>query len=194
MPSHLRRYDEPGHVHFWTISAYRRLGFFHDENARRILIGGLRLLQSRHGVCLIGYVLMPEHIHVLLYPHASGSNEPVPISTLLLTFKQYTGAQIKAMLRTVWRNHGQLWSPPLNAWAKGHYGEQRPIWTPRGYDSNVKTHDALLTKLEYCHKNPITRRLVERAAEWPWSSYRFYEFQDASVLPMNWDGSWPIIW
>ena len=36
MPSHLRRYDEPGHTHFWTISCYRRLQFFHDDGMKRV--------------------------------------------------------------------------------------------------------------------------------------------------------------
>jgi len=35
MPSHLRRYDEPGHTHYWTISCYRRLQFFHDDGMKR---------------------------------------------------------------------------------------------------------------------------------------------------------------
>jgi len=40
----------------------------------------------------------------------------------------------------------------------------------------------------------VTRGLVERPEEWPWSSYRFYELGDATVLKMDWDGAWPIIW
>ncbi len=62
------------------------------------------------------------------------------------------------------------------------------------YDFNLRTHKTLLEKLDYCHKNPLTRALVDRAEDWPWSSYRFYEFGDESVLKMDWDGSWPIIW
>jgi putative transposase len=51
----------------------------------------------------------------------------------------------------------------------------------------------LRTKLDYIHKNPITRGLVDRAEEWPWSSYRFYELGDSSLIAMDWDGSWPIV-
>ena len=52
----------------------------------------------------------------------------------------------------------------------------------------------LREKMEYCHKNPVTRGLVAGAHEWRWSSYRYYEFADQSVLPMDWDGRWPIVW
>jgi len=193
MPAHLRRYDEPADTHFWTISCQRRLTFFHDDGLKQIAVQGLRVLQQRFGVCLIGYVIMPEHVHVIVYPHPRGEDEPIPVSRLLHAFKQHVGFYGKQRLREVWREHGALRSSPLNAWATGDEDEQT-IWNVRGYDFNVRNHKALLQKLDYCHKNPITRGLVERSEQWAWSSYRFYEFDDRSVLAMDWDGRWPVIW
>ena len=46
MPTHLRRYDEPGDTQFWTIACKRRLTFFHDEGMKRIVADGLRVLQE----------------------------------------------------------------------------------------------------------------------------------------------------
>ena len=193
MPSHLRRHDEPGHIHFWTVSCFRRLGFFHDEGMKRVVINGLRRLQERFGICLIGYVVMPDHVHVLLYPHARTSDEPVPVATLLHAFKKDVGFDGKARLRDIWRRDGKLWSPSLNQWARGEFGKQS-IWTTRGYDFNIDRGDTLLTKLDYCHKNPVTRELVTGAVDWHWSSFRYYELDDGSVLAMDWDGEWPIVW
>ena len=51
MPRRLRRYDVPGHVHVWTISCYRRLGFFHDDRMKRIVCDRLGMLPKRFGVC-----------------------------------------------------------------------------------------------------------------------------------------------
>ncbi len=193
MPSHLRRYDEPGYIHFWTISCYRRLGFFHSDDMKQIVIDGLRLLQLKFKVCLVGYVVMPEHVHVLLYPHGRGCAEPVGTSQLLNAFKQHVGYHGKACLRQYWRRHGRLSSGPLTQWARGQFGKQA-IWTTRGYDFNIDRHKTLLEKLDYCHKNPVTRGLVDHPEDWRWSSYRFYELDDRTVLPMDWDGRWPIIW
>ena len=91
MPAHLKRYDEPGHVHFWTISCTRRLGFFHHDDMKTIVVDGLKYLQAKFGICLVGYVVMPEHVHVLLFPHARECAEPTSISTLLRAFKQHVG-------------------------------------------------------------------------------------------------------
>jgi putative transposase len=193
MPTHLRRCDEPGDSHFWTISCQRRLTFFHDDAMKRIVGDGLHVLQQRFGVCLIGYVIMPEHVHVLVYPHARGNDAPIPVSKLLHAFKKHVGFRGKQRLREVWRAQGELWSEPLNIWAMSDRKEQR-VWNVRGYDCNVRTRDKLLENLDYCHKNSLTRALVERPQDWPWSSYRYHEFGDDSVLKMDWDGSWPIIW
>lgn len=193
MPSQLRRYDEPGHTHFWTVSCYRRLTFFHHDAMKRVAVDGLRVLQQRFGVCLIAYVVMPEHLHLLVYPHAKGDDDPVPMSTLWHAFKQHIGFYGKQCLREIWRREGKLWSVPLNAWARGDFDTQSIMHT-RGYDFNIDRHETLLEKIEYCHKNPVTRGLVDRPEDWPWSSYRYFELDDVSVLKMDWDGVWPILW
>ena len=194
MPSRLRRHDEQGHIHFWTISCSRRLGFFFHDAMKGIVCDGLALLQTKFRVCLIGYVVMPEHIHVLLYPHPQGSDEPLPISKLLNAFKQHVGFHGKRWLREYWREHSRLWSDALTDWAVERTDGEKAIWNTRGYDFNIDRHETLLQKLDYCHKNPMNRGLIDRPEDWPWSSFRYYEFDDRSLLAMDWEGSWPILW
>ena len=193
MPAHLRRVNEPGHIHFWTISCHRRLAFFHHDGMKTIVMAALGRLQAKFGICIVGYVVMPDHVHILLYPHARACDEPTNISTLLMAFKHHVGFHGKAWLRNYWKAHRRLWSKPLTDWACDHE-KNEPIWNTRGYDFNIHGRDKLTEKLDYCHKNPITRGLVDRAEDWHWSSYRYYELDDRSVLSMNWDGGWPIVW
>ncbi len=134
---------------------------------------------------------MPEHVHVIVYSHARESDTPIPISKLLHAFKKHVGYHGKKRLRDVWRERGELWSQPLNEWANN---DKSLFWNTRGYDFNIHSQKALIEKIEYCHKNPITADLVDRAEDWHWGSYRYYEFGDESVLKMDWDGSWPIVW
>ena len=193
MPTHLKRFDVPGHAHFWTISCFHRLSFFWENSVKQVAIDGLRQLQTKHGICLLGYVVMPEHVHVLLYPQARGSQIPVPISDLLRDFKQLVGFHGKARLRDYWREHGRLWSNPLNAWANGKL-ESQAFWNTRGHDFNIDRHETLLEKLEYCHNNPVKRGLVGSAVDWKWSSCRFFAAGDHSMIAMDWHGEYPIEW
>jgi REP-associated tyrosine transposase len=193
MPTRLKRHDEPGHVHFWTLTCCERLTFFWHDDVKRVVVDGLHKLQAEHGVCLVAYVIMPEHLHIVLYPHTRGKSEPIPISTLLHSFKQHIGFHGKECLRQLWRTKGRLWSQPLDDWARGARDKQT-IMHPRGYDFNITKHQTLLEKIDYCHKNPITRELVSSAEDYRWSSYRFYELDDSTPLRMDWDGQWPIVW
>ena len=108
MPSQLRRHDEPGHIHFWTISCYRRLTFLWHDDVKRVVVDGFKLLQRDFNICMIAYVIMPDHMHFILYPHPRGSDEPIPISTLLHRFKRFVGIESKRCLREIWRRKGAL--------------------------------------------------------------------------------------
>ncbi|HEY7117859.1 MAG TPA: transposase [Tepidisphaeraceae bacterium] len=193
MPTHLRRSDAPGRVHFWTISCFHRLGFFWDDSVKQVAIDGLKRIREKHGICLVGYVIMPDHVHVLLYPHRRADPKPVPISSLLRDFKQHVGYYGKERLRDYWRAHRSLWSRPLNDWAAGKLGAQ-DFWNTRGYDFDIDRHDTLLEKVEYCHNNPVKRGLVAIRADWKWSSFRFFDLKDESLLAMDWRGEYPLSW
>jgi putative transposase len=66
MPSSLKRYQTEGHSHFITFSCYRRLLYLDSDLARILFEEALEKLRCRHGFFLFGYVLMPEHVHLLL--------------------------------------------------------------------------------------------------------------------------------
>jgi putative transposase len=66
MPSKLKRFQTEGHLHFLTFSCYRRLRYLDDDHSRTIFLNTLETLRRRHQFFLYGYVLMPEHVHLLL--------------------------------------------------------------------------------------------------------------------------------
>ena len=51
---------------------------------------------------------------------------------------------------------------------------ERPFWQARHYDFNVWTAEKVTEKLNYVHRNPVTRGLVAKQEDWPWSSFRHY--------------------
>lgn len=55
---------------------------------KQIVVDALKLLQEKFGICLVGYVIMPDHLRVLLYPHARGCDESTDVSRLPNAFKQ----------------------------------------------------------------------------------------------------------
>jgi len=49
-----------------------------------------------------------------------------------------------------------------------------PFWLPRYYDFNVFSSEKRIEKLRYIHRNPVSRALVEKPEDYPWSSFRTY--------------------
>ena len=149
----------------------------------------MRAVRDKLRVRYLGYVVMPEHVHLLVLPQPCGS-DPIPISCVLLQLKGASGHRGKAALRAVWREHRSLGTTALDAWATA--AGEKPFWKPRGYDFNVVQENTIMEKLNYIHDNPVRRGLVSRPERWSWSSFRFYEAADPSLIAMDWDGSFPI--
>jgi putative transposase len=64
----------------------------------------------------------------------------------------------------------------------------QPFWQARYYDFNVWSERKRAEKLRYIHRNPVTRGLVSRPEDWPWSSYRHYAtgVEGAVVIESEW--------
>jgi putative transposase len=144
MPRGLRRFQETGQLHFLTCSCYSRRPNFANPSSRTTFETSLEQVRRRYGLCVYGYIVMPEHIHMLV-------NEPEQglVSGVMQSLKQ-------SVARTL----------ALRA--------ADPFWQARYYDFNVWSERKFVEKIRYIHRNPVTRGLVARPEDWVWSSFRHY--------------------
>jgi putative transposase len=98
MPSSLKRYQTEGHYHFITFSCYQRLPYLNNDRARVVFEEELEKLRQSHQFLLFGYVLMPEHVHLLL-------TEPRirPLATTLSVLKGETSKLLKGERVQFWQ-------------------------------------------------------------------------------------------
>ncbi len=157
MPSNLVRYQKCGVFHFITFSCYKRLPLLAERDGYKEFELELELLRKRYRFVVAGYVLMPEHVHLLLSePRASS------LSVVLQVLKQRTSAKLK----------------PHNA---------AQFWQRRYYDFNVWAHEKRIEKLRYMHRNPVHRGLVSTPEEWQWSSFRHYATGEMGTVEIESD-------
>jgi putative transposase len=144
MPKGLVRYQQCGCFHFLTFSCYRRRPLLNNDTARGVFERELESVRQRYGFVVAGYVVMPEHVHLLV-------GEPIrsSLSVALQVLKQQTSRKLKGR------------------------GEVQ-FWQRRYYDFNVHNEEKRVEKLRYMHRNPVKRGLVEKPEQWPWSSFRHY--------------------
>jgi putative transposase len=162
MPYNLKRYYGRGHLHFLTFSCYRRLPLLKTSHERNAFVEALGEIRERYNFSLVGYVVMSNHVHLLISETAKGTP-----SVVLKVLKQ----RVSRDLRENW-GHASVGQSRV-AFTKGN--ENLPsFWQPRFYDFNVWSEKKVREKLEYMHASPIAKKLVEHPKDWPWSSWSFY--------------------
>ena len=172
MPNELRRYYGAGYLHFITTSCYRRLALLANPLLCDRLLEVLESVRRRYRFVVVGYVVMPEHLHLLL-----GEPERGDPSKVMQAIKQGFARRSLGKLRAAGDpRQDSLWNTALDA---GH------IWQARFYDFVVFTEHKRVEKLRYMHRNPVRRGLVLEPQQWEWSSYRCYAEGRRGIVLVN---------
>jgi putative transposase len=176
-----KHYYGLNHLHYLTRSTYRRARLFDSERFKHQFVGTLDVLRSELHFKIIGYVLMPEHLHLLIWPSA----DPNP-SEILQKLEDRTAQFI---LKNLKDNASYPWCGKMLSRVElpptVHHHAHFRVWQRGGYDLNIWSPRKRQEKLNYMHANPVTRKLVEKPGDWAWSSWRFYFLEDASILSMD---------
>jgi putative transposase len=173
MTEGLKRYYGKGELHFVTFSCYRRLPFLGSRDAKNQFVEELARVRREYGFRLIGYVVMPNHVHLLI----SEPKKATP-SIVLQMLKQRVSRKM--------RKRNEISSGDQMASEFFVDGEEaRAFWQARFYDFNVYSRGKVTEKLDYMHANPVTRGLVKHPKDWPWSSWSFYEKGEAGLISID---------
>jgi putative transposase len=160
MPN-LHRYYGAGYLHFITTSCYQRRALLGSRQNRDLFLEVMEQVRRRYHFVVVGYVVMPEHVHLLF-----GESERGDPSDVMQALKQGFARRLLRMLRSrTDPGQGHLWSASLEV---GH------IWQRRFYDFVVFSEKKRIEKLRYMHCNPVKRGLVLEPEQWAWSSFRSY--------------------
>lgn len=173
MPARLKRYYGLGHLHFLTFSCYQRRPLLGSAGARNLFVQVLGAMRERYGFLVVGYVVMPEHVHLLIGEPAE--SDP---SIVLKALKQRVARELRG-------KSGNPAAGPLR-WASPDAETSLPhFWQPRFHDFNVHSANKRREKLDYMHANPVKRGLVTNPLEWIWSSASFYATGAAGLVPID---------
>jgi putative transposase len=66
MAKGLVRYQQSAHLHFITFSCYQRRPYLRSKAGRELFKRALETMRTRYDFYVLGYVVMPEHVHILL--------------------------------------------------------------------------------------------------------------------------------
>jgi len=136
---------------------------------RDLFLQILEQTRQKYRFVVVGYVVMPEHFHLLI-----GEPEKGTPSTVMQVVKQRFARQVlKEMRRRQRADQSRLWEEPEH------------VWQRRFYDFNVWTEKKRVEKLRYMHRNPVKRELVLEPEQWAWSSFRWYAMREVGAVKLN---------
>jgi putative transposase len=170
--TNLHRFYGSGYSHFITSSCYQRRPLLATPCARDLFLEVMEQIRQRHQFVVSGYVVMPEHVHLLFTEHERG-NPSLVLAALKQTFARRLRRELRAESHT---QTDSLWSTPVTM---GH------IWQRGFYDFVIFTEKKRVEKLRYMHRNPVQRGLVLEPEEWLWSSFRHYAYGEPGPALVN---------
>jgi putative transposase len=158
----VKHFEGERHVHELTFSCVDRQPLLTNDLWRAWFCEVLECACDRHEFLLLAYVLMPEHVHLLVCPGGTESRVP-----------NFLGDLKRQQSRRVKRHLVITGDPTLERLTV----RQRPgvttfrFWQEGpGYDRNLMSPTAITSAIEYIHANPVRRNLCKRAVDWTWSS------------------------
>lgn len=132
----------PGSTYFVTTKTWQNVSVFHVTANADILISKILEYRDKGNYLLHEFVLMPNHLHLLLTPAGSASLEKA--------LQLIKGGS----------------SYELNKTRKSKI----PVWQSGFHDSRVRDRFDYQKKADYIRYNPVTAKLVRRPEQWPYSS------------------------
>jgi len=149
-------FDEDCSGHFVSFACYKRRKLLFFEKTKYMVLEYLRSEATKHNAKVIGFVIMPDHVHALVWFEGPGH-----LSSFMRGWKRNSSYQIKEFLKDT--NYAK------------ELGEREPVWQAGYYDFNVTSTKKMNEKLDYIHNNPVVEKLVKDPCDWEFSSAAWYE-------------------
>ncbi|SDL70673.1 REP element-mobilizing transposase RayT [Salinimicrobium catena] len=156
-------------AHFLTATVVDWIDIFSRQNYRDCIIDSLSYCISNKGMILYGYVIMSNHIHLII------QSEKGELSNLLRDFKKFTATKILDLIKNTPESRRE-WI--LERFQKATFTHNRnknyQVWQYGNHAEEIYTEKFLWSKLNYIHLNPVRAGLVARASDYLYSSASNY--------------------
>ncbi|MEW4564079.1 transposase [Bremerella sp. JC770] len=169
MSDRRRTYDDQLYAHFVTFSCYKRRRLLDNDQPKRMLLGELTAQLTRQDAKCVGFVIMPDHVHAIVWFSVAGQ-----LTRFLQSWKRLSSYHIRA------------WYRESNAQYFAELDMGTQFWTAKSFTFEIYSEAKLREKLDYMHMNPVRSGLVERTTDWKWSSARWYDSRQGVGVPIEW--------
>jgi len=161
---------------FVTTTCYNWYHLLQMEVCKLTISESINFLNNKYTAATLGYVIMPNHIHLILY-YKKGNQ----LSNWMRDLKKFTSTMVRQQIEK---------SGDIDLLEKLRVPEMKQVfkvWQDRFDDVYLVNKKLLETKLEYIHTNPLQEHwnLVSKPEDWPHSSAMFYELGTQPIVTVT---------
>jgi putative transposase len=156
------RFYSDGAIYFVTFTVVDWLPVFVSQAACRIIADSLNYCHDRKGLRTNAYVIMPTHMHAVLF---SQDFRAKSLKDALTDFRKFTGRQLSDFCGT---HMPACFANVLRETAPAD--RDRRFWQPGLHPVQVQNEAFWKAKVDYLHENPCRKGLVRRQDHWRYSS------------------------
>jgi putative transposase len=172
-----KRYRIESSIYYITSVVYNRLKIFVKPSCIIPIIDSLNYYRFQYSCKLIGFVIMHDHVHLLLYPE----NEE-DISDFMRDFKRSTSGRITRQAKI----EGIVeWVKAFEAAGAETERAEFKVCQDSFWEQTIYSEEFLKQKLDYIHMNPVRAGLTGSAVEYPYSSARNYYLNDNQLIEVD---------
>ena len=162
-------------LYFTTTTVVDWLDVFTRPRYKHIIVESLEYCQANKGLDIYAWVLMTNHLHMIVDTSGTAS-----IGDVLRDFKKFTSKGIVKAIQENEQESRQDWL--LNRFRFRAANDKKitnfKFWQDDNYVENIISYDFYKQKLDYIHENPVRQEIVARAEDYLYSSARNYAGMD----------------
>jgi REP element-mobilizing transposase RayT len=170
--------DDQYGMYFLTFTVVDWVDIFTRKSYRDIIVDSLNYCIKEKQLCVYGYVVMTNHVHLIAQSKAG------KLSDTIRDFKKFTARKILDTIvsepesRREWLLHRFEWN------ASQHERNNRyQVWTHENHAVSITSEKFFRQKMEYIHQNPVRAGWVEREEDYIYSSAKaLFNNCDGNVL------------
>ena len=161
------RFSDNEIPHFVTLTLVEWIDLFSRERYKEIIIENLNYCIKNKGLKVYAYVIMPNHIHMIIKSVGKQS-----LSELIRDFKRYTAKVLYEKLKSDNKESRRSWLLRVieEEAQKSSSNKKIKVWRHENHPVVLETNAMIDDRLNYIHANPVRSGICFRSADYKYSS------------------------
>jgi putative transposase len=165
--------DDENSLHFLTLVVLDHVEVFIKDKYFDVILNCLRYCQKNLGLLLYEFVIMKDHLHLII-----AAQKGYELSKIVSSFKKFTTGE---MLKLLKQDDFLIYQLILDSERKKQRNDSQ-FWRQGNWPKLIVSPEFLDQKINYIHDNPVRKGYVVNQEDWKYSSARNRILGDSSLI------------